>query len=138
MQKMEINASKVVHPGLVCRKKNAGPPDKFLYLDIYGNYFPYKNNNSSKLAQIHLENYNFFWKTESWMQVLLFKNRNKSNNNNNNKTTTTTTRPKTITFIHINTPRKPHIYGETINNNQFQYRHTLTTNEMSGSGYRRR
>jgi hypothetical protein len=109
-----------VHPGLVCRKKNAGPPDKFLYLDIYGNYSPYKNNNSSKLAQILLENYHFWGKTESWMQVLLFKNMNKSNNNSNNKTTTT--RPKTTTFIHMNKARKPHIYGETINNNQFQYR----------------
>ena len=49
-------------------------------------------------------------------------------------TTTTTTAAAattTTTCFHMNTTRKPHIYGETINNNQFQDRHTETPNKIS-------
>jgi hypothetical protein len=35
---MEFIVSMVVYPGLVCRKKNFAPLEKFLYLDVYENY----------------------------------------------------------------------------------------------------
>jgi hypothetical protein len=47
------------------------------------------------------------------------------------KTTTRAIAIKTTTFFHTNTTSKPHICGETINNNQFQYRHTATPNKVS-------
>jgi hypothetical protein len=46
-------------------------------------------------------------------------------------TTTTRTRAKTTTCFHRNTPRKLHIYAETINNNQLQYRNTATPFKIS-------
>ena len=90
----------------------------------------YNNSDSSKGAQIVLENCHFFAKIKAGCRVSFSLIRTRSIFITTSKITTRT-RITTTTFFHINTTRKPHIYGQTINNNQIQHKQTATPNKIS-------